>query len=81
MMQVKNEISENLSNNIINDLGLPSRKEALYNIHLPRNTSLLIQSQKRLKFEELFFLQLHLLKLKIVRSKKLKGYSFISVGD
>ena len=77
---LKNEIRETLSQEIIDELNLPSRDEALFNVHLPKNNQDLIRSQKRLKFEEFFFLQLHLLKLKLVRSKKMKGYPLKVIG-
>ena len=77
---LKNDIRETLSSRIIKDLNLISKQEALINIHIPRDNSNLIRAQKRLKFEEFFFLQLHLLKLKLIRIKKLKGYSFKVIG-
>jgi len=78
---LKNDIDENLSEKIIKELNLPSKEEALVDIHLPKNNTDLIRAQKRLKFEEFFFLQLHLLKLKLIRTKKLKGYPFPIIGD
>ena len=78
---LKNDIEENLSEKIIQELNLPSKEEALVNIHIPKNNTDFIRAQKRLKFEEFFFLQLHLLKLKLIRTKKLKGYPFPIIGD
>ena len=78
---LKNDIDENLSEKIIKELNLPSKEEALVDIHLPKNNTDFIRAQKRLKFEEFFFLQLHLLKLKLIRTKKLKGYPFPIIGD
>jgi len=73
---LKNDIQETLSEKIIQELNLPSKQDSLINIHTPKDNSELIRAQKRLKFEEFFFLQLHLLKLKLIRIKKLKGYPF-----
>ena len=72
---------ETLSPYIISKSNLPSRKEAFFNIHIPKNTKSLIRAQKRLKFEELFFFQLHLLKTKVNRQEKIKGYSFEILGN
>ena len=77
--QLKNKINETLSEKIIEKLKLPTKEESLINIHFPRNTKKLERSQKRLKFEELFFLQLHLLKVKQIRNKRFKGYVFEKV--
>jgi ATP-dependent DNA helicase RecG len=55
-------------------------KEALKNIHFPDNPVMLRQAQFRLKFEELFYIQLNLLRYKTDR-KKLKGVVFNQVGD
>tara|TARA_B100001741_G_scaffold218252_1_gene180921 strand:- start:5408 stop:7507 length:2100 start_codon:yes stop_codon:yes gene_type:complete len=78
---LKNDIQESLSDEIIKDLNLPSKEKALVDIHLPKNNTDFIRAQKRLKFEEFFFLQLHLLKIKLIRTKKLKGYPFPIIGD
>ena len=51
-------IEENLSDFIIKEMGLISRAEALRYIHTPKNKKLAEKAKERLKFEELFFLQL-----------------------
>jgi len=50
-------------------------------VHQPKDAKSLVRAQKRLKFEEFFFLQLHLLKLKLTRNKKFKGYPFENLGE
>ena len=77
---VGNEIAENLSPIIISNLNLPSKKKSLFDIHSPKNKRDLIRAEKRLKFEELFFLQLHFLKIKIARIDKSKGYPLELIG-
>ncbi len=72
--------AETLSEQILNEHGLISKKEALLNIHFPQSQQLLTAAQKRLKFEELFFIQLQLIRKKIVRKAKIKGYNFKKVG-
>ena len=71
---------ETLSDELISNLGLISKKEALLNIHFPKNQELLTKAQRRLKFEELFFIQLQLIRKKIVRKSKIKGFAFSKVG-
>lgn len=78
--QIKNNLDENLSPDLIAKLNLPSREKAFNDIHCPKDSKMLVRAQKRLKFEELFFLQLHLIKLKLTRNKKSKGYPFESLG-
>jgi ATP-dependent DNA helicase RecG len=78
---LNNQFEETLSPILISKLNLPSREESFYDIHIPKDAKALVRAQKRLKFEEFFFLQLHLLKLKLTRSQKSKGYSFDNLGD
>jgi ATP-dependent DNA helicase RecG len=79
--QIKNKIEETLSENLLNKLKLPKREDALINIHSSTDTNKLERAQKRLKFEELFFLQFHLLKMKLTRIKKHKGFIFEKVDN
>ena len=78
---IKNNIEENLSDEILEKFKLPKKENALINVHISKDLKVLERAQKRLKFEELFFLQLHLLKSKIIRKTKSKGYSFAEIGD
>lgn len=71
-----NKIRETLSSSIIESEKLQSKKEALYNIHVPANFDLLAKAQHRLKFEELFYIQLRLLKMKLIRQNKFRGQVF-----
>ena len=74
-------ISETLSNNLINEHNLLSKKESLLNIHFPKNKDLLDKAIFRLKFEELFYIQLSLISKKIIRKSKYKGHKFEKIGD
>jgi len=78
---LENNIDESLSHEILDKYKLPNKKEALTNIHLSKDLKELERSQKRLKFEELFFLQLHLVKIKMIRNNKYIGYSLSQLGD
>jgi len=71
-----NKIRETLSSKIINTENLLSKKDALYNIHVPATFELLARAQHRLKFEELFYIQLRLVKMKVIRQTKFKGQLF-----
>ena len=79
-LEVNNRFEETLSNEIINKFQLLSKSEALFNIHFPRNQHLLTKAQQRLKFEELFFIQLQLIRKKLIHKSKIKGYVFEKVG-
>jgi ATP-dependent DNA helicase RecG len=69
-------IRETLPDYLIAKQNLISKKQALLHIHFPQSHELLLAAQQRLKFEELFYIQLRLIKLKIVRQEKFKGISF-----
>ena len=74
-------IQETLPAWLIADKGLCSLKEALHNIHFPKDVQSLAKAQQRLKFEELFYLQLSLLKQKNVRMRASNGLVFKRLGD
>ncbi|MDO9136464.1 MAG: ATP-dependent DNA helicase RecG [Lutibacter sp.] len=79
--ELNGNFKETLSADVIERLKLISKNEALLNIHFPRNQELLTKAQNRLKFEEFFFIQLQLLRKKLIRKSKFKGYPFLKVGD
>jgi len=73
-------IKENLSEEVISDHHFISKFEALKQIHFPDDAVLLKKAEFRLKFEELFYVQLRLLKLNKVRAHTIKGFVFPRVG-
>jgi ATP-dependent DNA helicase RecG len=77
---VNKNIPETLSDELLAEYKFISREEALKNIHLPQSPEALQKAEYRLKFEELFFIQLRLLRLKVIRQKNFKGYIFSKVG-
>ncbi|NEW80857.1 MAG: ATP-dependent DNA helicase RecG [Mariniphaga sp.] len=77
----KGHIYESMPAWLVQKLGLLGLEPALVNIHFPENPQLLRKAEYRLKFEELFFIQLKLLHLKEDRHKKFKGHIFSNVGD
>jgi len=70
---VNTHIEETLPDSLINKYSLISKRDALINIHFPKSHKHLQKAQYRLKFEELFYVQLRLLKLKLTRLEKFKG--------
>ncbi|MGB0897287.1 MAG: ATP-dependent DNA helicase RecG [Flavobacteriaceae bacterium] len=80
-IETKGRFQETLSTNILTDLNLLSKSEALLNIHFPKSAELLAKAQFRLKFEELFYIQLQLLLKNISRKHKIKGFPFDQVGE
>ena len=75
------EIRETLPDYILKARGLCPLSYALYNIHFPSDARALQLATDRLKFEELFFLQLSLLKQRYVRSRAENGIRMPLVGD
>ncbi len=71
-------IVETLPEYITSHYKLIPKKEGLIHIHFPKNSNTLQKAQYRLKFEELFFIQLQLLKLKVSRTEKFRGIKFSS---
>jgi len=78
--EVKDFIPETLPTDIVSKLNLLSRKEALVNIHHPQSHEVLSKAIYRLKFEEIFFFQMNLIKKKVFRQKNY-GAQFPIVGD
>ncbi|GJM36184.1 MAG: ATP-dependent DNA helicase RecG [Saprospiraceae bacterium] len=75
------ELPENLPAYLVQKFRFPSRFEALRQIHFPKDQEGLTAATNRLKFEELFFLQLRLLQLKRRRKGVVKGYVFSTIGE
>jgi len=80
-VETKGKFMETLSDSILHELKLISKSEALFNIHFPKNQEYLAKAQFRLKFEELFYIQLQLISKKILRKQKIKGFNFDQVGE
>ena len=78
---IKGKISETLPAWFIQQHKLMYLHEALYNIHFPENPDMLRKALFRLKFEELFYIQLNILKLKYKRKTYFKGHEFKTIGE
>lgn len=74
-------LSETLSPNVVEENHLMSLDEAIHNIHFPQNPEKLRRAQYRLKFEELFYVQLNILRYTKDRQRKYRGLVFERVGE
>lgn len=81
VLQLREPLPETLSPAILAEHHLMPLTEALMNIHFPANPELLRKAQYRLKFEELFYVQLNILRYAKDRQRKYRGYVFETVGE
>lgn len=80
-METQAKFAETLPPALIQELNLIPKNAALFNIHFPKSQEILARAQFRLKFEELFFIQLQLITKNLIRKHKIKGHPFGSVGE
>lgn len=80
-LETKGKFTETLSPAILSELKLVSKSVAMFNIHFPKNQELLTKAQYRLKFEELFYIQMQLIIKNLIRKQKIKGFNFDQVGE
>ncbi len=78
--EIGGNFGESLSPIIISKLDLMPKSEAMLNIHFPKSAENLARAQFRLKFEELFFIQMQLIAKNKLRKQKIKGHAFEKVG-
>ena len=81
VQQLREPLPETLSPAILAEHHLMPLTDALMNIHFPANPELLRKAQYRLKFEELFYVQLNILRYARDRQRKYRGYIFETVGE
>ena len=72
---------ETIPDYLLQELKLIPKNTALFNIHFPKSADALAKAQFRLKFEELFFIQLQLIMKNKIQKHKIKGHPFAKVGD
>ena len=75
------QLPETLSADVLDRIHMPSMSEAIRNVHFPESVDQLRKAQLRLKFDELFFIQLNILRTAGLRKRKLQGIVFPTVGD
>ena len=80
LQKAQGKIKETMPAWLVKDLGFPTLEESLIAIHFPENQEILKKARYRMKFEELFYIQLNILKLKHYRKDKVRGLVFESVG-
>ncbi len=79
-LEIKGQFIETLPHYILEQLKLIPKNDAMFNIHFPKSQELLAKAQFRLKFEELFFIQLQLITKNLIRKHKIQGHPFDKVG-
>lgn len=80
-LMLDKQVPESLPQNVLDQLKLLSREEALKQIHFPSNTQLLHRAEARVKFEEFLHIQLRLLRVKKMRQENVVGWNFEKVGE
>lgn len=75
------KIEETLPDHILNDYHLASRVDALHKIHFPKSSEHVAEALRRIKFEELFFLQLMILKYAQNQKVAYRGFVFSKIGQ
>lgn len=80
-LETNGKFYDTLPEGIRGELKLISRAEAMFNIHFPTSQEMLTRAQFRLKFEELFYVQLQLLIKNLIHKQRIKGYVFDQVGE
>lgn len=80
-METQAKFAETLPPALLQELNLIPKNAALFNIHFPKSQEVLARAQFRLKFEELFFIQLQLITRNLIRKHKIKGHPFTQVGE
>ena len=79
---LKNDtIPETLTNEILQKLNIPNLKTSFFDIHFPETVERMQKAQFRLKFEELFYSQLYVIRQKLMVKRNVSGHKFLKVGD
>jgi len=80
-LETQAKFAETLPDYLIAELKLIPKNAALFNIHFPKSAEALAKAQFRLKFEELFYIQVQLITQNRIRKHKIKGHPFTKVGE
>lgn len=81
LLQARHQVEETLPEHLLVSLKLMNKRDALYAIHRPRSQEEVKHARRRLKFEELFYVQLELLLKKELRSSQMPGFVFENVAE
>lgn len=80
MPDVKRGVAETIGQDIVEKYHLMSRRDAILNVHFPPNTAVMQKARERMKFEELFYIQLHILR-QMKRRENNEGFVMPLVGQ
>lgn len=80
LTETNGKFTETLPDNLRSKLNLINKQSALLNVHFPKSLELLSRAQFRLKFEELFYIQLQLILKNLIHKSKIKGFHFNQIG-
>lgn len=80
-LETNGKFVETLPDYLRSELKLINKPSALFNVHFPKSQELLARAQFRLKFEELFYIQLQLIIKNLIHKSKIKGFPFEQVGN
>lgn len=81
LIEINGKVEETLPESLISNYKLMSRGRAYIEVHRPKDHEIIKKAQGRLKFDELFYLQLKILRTKVGNKKKFRGRVFPEVGD
>jgi len=81
IQQIKTGIPDTLPAYLLKKFALLNLTDSLVNIHFPKNADLLRKARQRLKFEELFYIQLNILQQTQWRDQHYKGFIFSKIGN
>ena len=81
VQNLKNGVPESLPAHILKRFALMNLTDSLINVHFPKNANALNKARQRLKFEELFYIQLSILQQTKWREQNFKGFIFSRIGD
>ncbi len=79
MPDVQNGVAETIGQDILDEYHLMGRRDAILNVHFPPNTAVMQKARERMKFEELFYIQLHILR-QMKRRENNEGFLMPIVG-
>lgn len=81
LVEVNDKVEETLPDSLIEEYKLMSRGRAFLEVHRPQNHEIINKAKGRLKFDELFYIQMKILRTKVANKKKFRGFVFKEVGD
>lgn len=81
LLEVNGKVEEVLPEYLVEEYKLMSRGRAFLEIHRPQSHEIINKAKGRLKFDELFYIQMKILRAKVANKKKFRGFIFKEVGD